>query len=235
MEEGTRFSGADWADQKKMVYVIGAGGIGSWLCLNLSRIGHDVIVYDGDTVDATNVNGGQMYRTSDVGLNKAEAIHEVCRLFGASSDIISIANMFDANEESATRIMISCVDNMQARKDIFTLWKSIYSEDAEAIFIDGRLLMESMEVFCVRGTDVEAIKKYEEEHLFSDDEVAQLDCTTKQSTFSAMTIAGIMTACLCNHLTNIKLEMVFREVPFYQRLHFPIFEYKTVSVENVEV
>ena len=42
--EGKRWSGFDWADQQKQIMMIGAGGIGSWTCLSLSRIMHEIVI-----------------------------------------------------------------------------------------------------------------------------------------------------------------------------------------------
>lgn len=231
--ETTRFSGADWADQKHQVILVGAGGIGSWTALNLSRIGHYLYLVDGDVVDATNVNGGQMFRSNQIGQFKSNAVKQICRDFGCSNDITAI----DRNYSTATGslpIAISAVDNMAARKVIFQQWKKNmeYGKPERSILLDGRLLMETMEVFALVGTRKEDIKKYEQLYLFDDKDVPDLDCTNKQTTFGAMMIAGLITATLCNFLTNVKLGMEVREVPFYQRFHLPILNYQTNEPVN---
>lgn len=227
----TRFSGCDWATEKREINIIGAGGIGSWTALNLARIGHTLLIYDGDNVDVTNVQGGQMYRRDDVGKNKASAILSVCRDFGCEGIIYDISAMLDREEDgfSDDSLVVCAVDNMAARKMAFEMWL----ESKSPLFIDGRLLVETMEVFCIDRNNIDAIKEYRDKHLFDDSEVEKLDCTTKQSTFAAMTISGLITATICNHLTNIALGMDFRPVPFYQRMHFPIFDYKLAEVEQL--
>lgn len=222
----TRFSGADWADQIRNMILVGAGGIGSWTALNLSRIGHEFYLIDPDVVDETNVNGGQMFKSEQIGMQKVHAVKETCIDFGCNNSITSMASLYHQST-GALPIMIGAVDNMEARKIIFKAWKQSYNRSAEAILIDGRLLMETMEIFAIKGDDEEGIKKYEKLYLFDDKDVPDLDCTNKQSTFGAMTIAGLITATLCNHLTNLKLGAEIREVPFYQRLHLPILNYQT--------
>lgn len=235
MHEGKRWGAADWADQQKYITLIGCGGIGSWTALSLARIGHKLTLFDGDSVDVTNVEGGQMFKRSQVGQNKAIAMVDICREFGTTSSMDPIDEDFDPEEFAVENITICAVDNMAARKAAFSTWRKNNLGEAgyPSIFIDGRLLLENMEIFAIKGDDKKAMKRYEKDHLFSDEEVAALDCTSKQTTFSAMIIAGMITATLCNFLTNEKLEMEMREVPFYQRMFLPIFDYRNQVPEPV--
>lgn len=233
MSETTRFSSADWYSEKRDIYVIGIGGIGSWLALNLARIGHNLVLIDGDNVDRTNVEGGQMYRTKDVGKAKTVAVHEICREFGCRNTIEVYQMNYSHDEFGSSPITICGVDNMAARKEIFEAWVG-ENKNSESLYIDGRLLMENMEIFAIKGDDEEAIKEYREKWLFNDSEVADLDCTAKQTSFGAMTIAGIMTATLCNWLTNKKLGADFREVNFHQKLYLPLFKHELSSIEQLE-
>lgn len=234
MEKGTRWSGADWASETKEIVIVGVGGIGSWLALSLSRIGHTLILIDEDTVDETNVSGGQMYAANQVGEGKVYAVEKLCREFGATQEIITLGTMFNKGDIPPTSIVITGLDNMKARKDVYNGWKEEYGLDPGALFMDGRLLIENSEVFTIQGGDHLSMKEYEKNWLFDDSEVAEQDCTLKQSTFAAMGIAALMTATLCNWLTNWKLEAIFREVPFHQRMYYPALDYKKEEVEKVE-
>lgn len=234
-EIAKRWSGADWADCKKDLCIIGLGGIGSWTALSLARIDHNLILIDGDTIDATNVSGGQMYRTSDIGKYKVNAIKEICRSFGCSGNIIPYQEFYSVEKCGVFPITICGLDNMKSRKEIFTAWKNKYMGEKNTLFIDGRLLLENMEIFCIQGEDENSIEMYEKEHLFDDSEVADTDCTVKQCTFSAMGIASIITASVCNWLTNNKLGMEMRDVPFYQSFFMPIFNKKVVKNEKKEI
>lgn len=237
--EGKRWGGFDWADQQKEIILIGAGGIGSWTALNLSRIGHSLYIFDGDNVDLTNVEGGQFYRGVDVGLNKANAIRNGCREYGCLNTIDVYSRNY-TEELGMTDVCITGVDNMAARKLAFEAWENHVGKEVNmgrsinsCLFIDGRLLGELMEVICVQGNNENQIREYKEKHLFTDEEVAAEDCTTKSTTFAAMMISGVITASLCNFLSNRKLGMDVREVPFYQRLFTPIFENKKQEVEEL--
>jgi molybdopterin/thiamine biosynthesis adenylyltransferase len=236
----TRWSGADWASEQRFIYLIGLGGIGSWTALNLARIGHSLCLIDGDVVDQTNVGGGQMYRTKDIGKNKVACVHEICREFGCSASMETYNDNYNVESFGINAITICGLDNMAARKEIFEAWvtyvqKEKKSDRRDCLFIDGRLLLENMEIFTIKGNDGAAIAEYRQKYLFDDSEVATLDCTTKQCTFSAMTIAGLITTTLCNWLTNQKLDMEMRTVPFHQRLFLPIFDLKQQLVaEKIE-
>ena len=230
----SRFSGADWADELREITLIGAGGIGSWLALNLSRIGHSLTIWDGDNVDTTNVHGGQMYQTNQIGKSKVAACYDNCRAFGTVAPIDAIAAMF-TEEDGVDSICMTGLDNMTARKIAFRAWRDTVAggEDQNrkhALFMDGRLLMEFMEILTIPGDREDLMDEYEREFLFSDSEVEDLDCTTKQSTFSAMTISGLMTATLCNFLTNRALGFEVRDVPFHQKFFLPIFKQECISI-----
>lgn len=228
IEPGTRWSGFDWATEKQNIMLIGAGGIGSWLALSLARIGHSLYLVDDDRVDRTNINGGQMFRMTDLDGYKVHAVAGICRDFGCLSSIVGLEEKFLGIESGNLPIMIGAVDNMLTRRSIFDAWR-VSSE--RLLLLDGRLTGEMYEVFAIQGDKPEQLEEYERKHLFSDEETVELDCTTKQTTFAAMGIASVITATLCNFLTNKKMGMEFREVPFYQREFLPIFSQTKREVE----
>lgn len=232
----TRWSGAPWADQQREITIIGIGGVGSWLSVSLSRIGHSLILVDMDMVDETNVSGGQAYRTSDIGQSKVDAIMKNCLDFGAIRSIMPVESPYI--EELISPITICGLDNMATRKQAFEDWVKMvntitdkeemreeYLGVEDFLFIDGRLSMEMMEIFCIQGNNPSQIEEYRKNHLFSDEEAEELGCTVKQSTFAAMGIASLITATLCNWLTNNKMKENIRECPFYQRMYLPALSY----------
>lgn len=60
-----------------MIYIIGAGGVGSWLTPAMCMLvePHNVVVVDGDTLEQKNLNR-QLFTTADIGKNKADALAE---------------------------------------------------------------------------------------------------------------------------------------------------------------
>jgi molybdopterin/thiamine biosynthesis adenylyltransferase len=229
----TRWSGAEWADRKNNILIVGAGGIGSWLSFSLSRIDHSIVLIDDDRVDATNVLGGQFFKRVHIDQFKANSVRNICREFGCNSVFQSVPTKFNDESYLPGRfdVVISAVDNMKAREDLFKLFCEKSSKSSQPmLFIDGRLTMEMYEVFAVEGNNPIQIEKYKADHLFPDEEADVLDCTTKQSTFAAMGIASLMTTLICNWNVNMKYELSIREVPFYTRHFLPILEVKTLSI-----
>lgn len=220
-EKFTRFKDAPWfSDESEPIDIIigGAGGIGSWLALFLNRAGFNTIIYDFDTIEGHNI-GGQFFRESDVGKKKTEALSNLIEEFCKQQ--ISTYDQAFTKDSMSHVYMISAFDNMKARKDFYEVWKKSFSqsENIQPILIDGRLLMEQMQIFCVTP---ETTEKYEEEHLFSDDEVETETCTLKQTTHSAAMIASFMVGFFTNHMTNVKEKKYIRDVPFSFEFFIPL-------------
>lgn len=213
-----RFKDAPWFPQRtELVMVGGAGGIGSWLTFFLAKAGFTPMVFDFDTVEEHNL-GGQLFRQKDIGLNKVIAVSEIVREFCGVDINISSSRI---DEDSPTNhFMFSAFDNMEARKHLFAAWKRSHETcTVIPIFIDGRLLMEQMQIFCVTPDNMD---EYEREHLFNDSEVEDEPCTLKQTSHTAAMIATHMIGFFTNHITNIYERESIREVPFYYEYFVPI-------------
>jgi PRTRC genetic system ThiF family protein len=115
-----------WEPQHPIyISVIGVGGTGSQMITQLARINHSlkalghpgifVIAYDSDIVTNANL-GRQLYSPSDLGRNKATVmIERMNRFFGTEWD--SVESKFTVDKR-AGNIIITCVDNVQIRKQI---------------------------------------------------------------------------------------------------------------------
>ena len=221
-ESTIRFSGASWFEAAKSasVTLAGVGGIGSWTSLLLSRISTSVRInlYDDDKVEVVNL-AGQMFSSNQVGLYKVYAAQEVIRYFsgsycnGAAFRITPTSNIYD-------KIVICGFDNMEARKLLYNKWKALAksfsaAQQGEFLFIDGRMNAEEFQIFSIVGDDDYNMKRYEEEFLFSDAEVAPAVCSYKQTTYCASMIASFIINYLVNFLSNQNLENMPRQVPFY--------------------
>jgi len=218
----SRFSDAIWfkPSQQMNVVIGGLGGIGSWLTLFIGRIGvRSMAIYDMDMYERHNL-GGQFATERDIGKLKRSAIRENIRMFGSTTRVLGFGRY--STDSMTTNVMFSCFDNMEARKSMFANWLNGNSENNNAIFIDGRLTMELMQVFCIQRNDIKAIDKYRTEFLFSDDEVEEAACTLKQTSHSAAMIAGFMTSFYTNWLVNINEGKQVRSVPFMTEYFIPL-------------
>jgi PRTRC genetic system ThiF family protein len=113
------------------ILLVGVGGTGSQVLNCLARIsyalkklghpGFHVIAMDGDVVEEFNV-GRQLFSQSEIGLNKSVcAVSKINRFFGfsweASSDLLT-DEVMDWNYTENPNLIISCVDNVEARRVI---------------------------------------------------------------------------------------------------------------------
>ena len=219
----TRFSDAPWIPQGEESCLIGgAGGIGSWLTFFLARAGFKPTVYDFDIVEEHNV-GGQLFGKSHVGKKKIEALYEMINEF-CGVQINAFDQAIDENSP-IHHFCFSAFDNMQARKNLFERWQKCISNcSVTPLFIDGRLLAEQLQIFCVTPDTVD--KYYE--NLFDDAEVEDGPCTFKQTSHCAAMIATHMMGFFTNHIANIYERENSRDVPFYYEYYIP------VSLTNIE-
>lgn len=214
-----RVKGAEWFPSlyKKPVLLLGAGGIGSWTALMLARLGMEITIYDHDLYEVHNMTG-QLVRQKDIGKAKTEASYEILREFAPDASVMVDGKYTD---DSLTNDIVICgFDNMEARKIAFSKWKAHImnlptERRTQCFFQDGRLNAELLQIFSISGEDDIAIMNYEANHLFNDDEVAELECTFKQTSHCAAMIGSHMVAFLTNWATNAFGETPYRQVPFF--------------------
>ena len=215
-----RFSDATWFPRNKEICLIGgSGGIGSWLSFFLSKIGFNIYLYDFDTIEPHNL-GGQLFKQRHIGVLKVEAVQEIIAEYCEGK--LNIFNERVTRDTPHHYFVFSAFDNMQARKDLFEVWKKSLLEIPEGIypiFIDGRLELEQLQIFCVTP---ETMTRYETEYLFSDSVVQEVACTMKQTSHTAAMIGSLMTAFFTNHISNMYMQEDIREVPFYFEFVVPM-------------
>ncbi len=102
------------------VLVIGAGGLGSPVCLYLAAAGIGRLgIVERDTVSLSNLNRQILYSTSDVGRSKAKAAYERLRLLNPLVEISIYEERF--SEEKALTlaaeydVLVDATDNMETR------------------------------------------------------------------------------------------------------------------------
>lgn len=232
--QASRFKDAPWFPKEAIHCVVGgAGGIGSWLSLMLARAGFLPIVYDFDHIEEHNI-GGQLFTREDAKSGSTPKVDAIKGLVLHFADVDIIANNEKYTDKSMSHhYVFSAFDNMKARKDMFSAWKNYVKDwqDKNAlqeipemkdnnvpIFIDGRLLMEQLTIFCVTPDNMGEYEK----HLFDDSEVAEEPCTLKQTSHSAAMIASHMTAFFTNHMANNIVGEKDRAVPFRWEYFIPI-------------
>ena len=220
MDETTsRFSGAEWYNeiQKQRIILAGLGGIGSWLAVQLARMSPEALyLYDDDTVEAGNMSG-QMYSNRAIGDTKVMAISNIIMNYTNTNNLYAINERFTRNTPAGD--VICGFDNMEARKTFFQSWLNhVMNQSADkskCLFIDGRLSMDTLQVFCIQGTDIYNIERYQREFLFSDSEADETVCSMKQTTYLACMIGSIMTNLFTNWVANQLEPIIPYDLPFF--------------------
>jgi molybdopterin/thiamine biosynthesis adenylyltransferase len=215
-----RFKDAPWFPKNQETTLVGgAGGIGSWLSFFLTKIGFHTYLYDFDTVEEHNL-GGQLFMQNSIGQPKVMAVDRIITEF-CGGNISTFCQAVDSNTPTHW-YTFSAFDNMKARNDLFQVWKqswSIAPEGVVPIFIDGRLEIEQIQIFCITP---DKFLEYERDHLFQDSQVEEISCTMKQTSHTAAMIGSMMAAFFTNHIANIYAKEIIREVPYYHEYVVPM-------------
>lgn len=215
IENHGRFKGAEWYTPGTQVIVGGVGGIGSWLTLMLYRAGFKAFVYDFDLLETHNMSGQLLY-LNDVGRTKGYSMSRVIKNL-TGDDLHYFDTPYDSSSPTC-QYVFAAFDNIAARKLMFEKWYETYANSTNAIFIDGRLLAEQMQIFCVTPDKADLYR----EHLFDDSEVEEANCTFKQTSHSAAMIASHMVGFFTNFVSNNKSGMNARDVPFLWSYFIPV-------------
>lgn len=234
-ESTSRFSGAEWFDeiQRQSIIVAGVGGIGSNLVFQLARMHPaSLFMYDDDMVEAVNMSG-QLYARNDIGKSKVAAMTDMITAYTNMQNVYAIKDRFTANTE-AGNIMMCGFDNMQARKEFFRAWcnrlDSMSDEDRKkCLFLDGRLSIDTLQVFCIVGDDVPSILRYSEQYLFDDSEAEHTVCSMKQTTYLACMIGSLMTNLFTNFVANLLDPIIPYDLPFFTEYDAQNMIFKTVK------
>ena len=220
-ESTSRFSGTEWYNeiQKARIIVAGCGGIGSNLCFQLARmIPANLTIYDDDNVEMVNM-AGQLFSYKDIGKSKVDAITDMIMSYTSMRQINAIKDMF-TNTTEAGDIMMCGFDNMRARKIFFESWynhisKKPIEERAKCLLLDGRLSIDTLQIFCIKGDDAYNINKYQSEFLFSDYQADETVCSMKQTTYLACMIGSLMVNLFTNFVAGQLNPVIPYDLPFF--------------------
>lgn len=167
------------------VSVIGAGAIGSWVCLLLAKSGFkNIAVFDHDEVDIVNMSS-QFYGLEDINRSKVEALAD--RIEEMSGVVITpIPEKWDGMKMRG--IVVMAVDSMEVRKKIFEAHKD---NAATQFLIDARMGAEVALLYAVNPCSTKDCEDYVKS-LYTDAEAAQERCTAKSTTYCATVLSGLV-------------------------------------------
>ena len=119
------------------IFILGAGGTGSWLCAFLDKmsLNNNVIVMDGDIVESKNVLR-QNFKRYDVDKNKAEVVansNMMSYVHGYITDTSIFHQIMSEFPEGTVPMLIGCLDNNASRK----IAHDFVQEVPDIVWIDG--------------------------------------------------------------------------------------------------
>jgi molybdopterin/thiamine biosynthesis adenylyltransferase len=171
------------------VTVIGAGGIGSSTVLTLAKMGvRNLQVWDHDTVEDHNLPN-QFYRLSDLGRPKVEALADIVADFtGVAIEPVN-QRYRRGSKLSRPGIVISAVDSMSARKEI---WLSVKSQSGlVSRYIDSRMGAEVGWIQVVDPSDPASCRRYVGS-LYTDEQAFEAPCTARAIWYNAGCLAALI-------------------------------------------
>jgi molybdopterin/thiamine biosynthesis adenylyltransferase len=170
------------------VSLVGCGGIGSITAVTLAKMGVNFLeLWDGDCVESVNI-ATQLHLVSGAGKRKvistAELVYQVSdevRVLCRDQEVI------DSTSFARPEIVISAVDSIQARQDI---WKSVLKSGPKW-YIDARMSAEvfQMAVVCMGSSTG---RDHYDARLMSlqESDVPEVVCTQKATFYCAAHAAG---------------------------------------------
>lgn len=163
----------NWGEEKqellksKTVLIVGAGGLGSPVSINLSVAGvGEIRICDYDVVELSNLNRQLLHNTERVGMNKAASGKKTLELYNDNIKITAIQEKLTREniDEIAGNadIIIDCLDNFDTRYILndFALQKKLPIVYGSVWGMDGRVtFLHYPETPCIQCIFEEAPKK----------------------------------------------------------------------------
>ena len=231
----SRFSGTEWYNeiQKQRIILAGCGGIGSWTVLQLARMNPAALfMYDDDVVEQANMSG-QLYCQDDIGKAKVDAMTDMIKSYTTMRNIYAIKDKFTQNSEAGD-VMICGFDNMAARRTFFTAWNNHViakpeEERRKCLYLDGRLSIDTLQVFCITGDNDWAMAEYANKYLFTDAQAEETQCSLKQTTYLACMIGSMIVNLFTNWTANLLNPIIPYDLPFFTEYDAQNMIFKTIK------
>lgn len=171
-------------NQRYTIRIFGAGSLGSFIALNLAKLGfNDITVHDYDRVEMHNIPN-QFYRLKDIGKYKVYALKEIIEEFTAVK-IETINKKITEETElffPANEICILTFDTLEARKIIYDK-----ACDFKTIVIDVRVGGEEYNIQIIDTFNKDSVDKWKESFNITPTE---LPCGAKSIIYTNLSVAS---------------------------------------------
>lgn len=189
------------------IHIIGCGATGSWVALQLAKLGiENVFLYDFDVVEIHNLPN-QYFGLDDIGKNKAEALSaRLAELTGITYQAYD--KKVDSSSATMKGYVICLTDTMASRKDIW--WDLIkFNPDVE-LYVETRMGLTGGHCYAIKPMDYELCEKYDATLNYDDDAAEVSSCGTSQSVaITAVLIANhVVWRLVAHHLNQFYPEKV---------------------------
>lgn len=172
----------------KPISVIGCGAIGSFLVLQLVKMGFtNVTVWDPDEVSVENMSC-QFFRFKDIGVNKATALRALVEDFTGVRVTAHPAAWDSSHASETTGVVISAVDCMDVRRLIYETVQNACFKVTH--IIDPRMSAEFAAMYVINPFDPKDQATYEKT-LYSNEDAVQERCTAKSTVYTANLLSGM--------------------------------------------
>ena len=144
--------------QRLKIIILGAGSVGSFVTLNLAKLGfNDISVYDFDIVEKANIPN-QFYRIKDIGKLKVDALKEIVKEF---TDIDIKENNIKVTKDtifemSLDTLFVLSFDSLEQRKVVFDMIK-----DTKCHILDVRVGGEGINIQTTDTFNDAELKRWE--------------------------------------------------------------------------
>lgn len=174
------------------ISIVGCGALGSAAAMALAKMGvNNFTLYDEDGVDEVNLPN-QMYRTTDVGQFKVDALASIIQSY--NTDAVVVSRNHNYTNQALTSIVIVATDNMYARR---VVWEQFCKQSTPHIYIEARMGSEEGQVYSFTktgwagGVNIEDNDFYQE-RLYSDEQASQAPCTERAIIYNVFMVAALI-------------------------------------------
>ncbi len=173
----------------KTATVVGVGSIGSHVVNMLVRMGVQVTVYDGDSVDSHNIPPS-LYGISDLSRFKVDALERM--ILRETGVAITTHRKMYAGEPLKGSVCV-CVDTMEARQ---LVWKHVAANVRVDLMVDTRVSEEFYQVFAIRPFHPSEREHYEHYLAYDSKEATPIFCGGHSVSYVSSIVAGQAVATL---------------------------------------
>lgn len=178
--------------EKIPVHIIGCGAIGSWIAVNMVKIGvSKVNLYDMDTVEEHNIPN-QAFNPAHIGMAKVDALKEI--LTAINPDCKVTTEKVRVTSASHTKlkmkgVVILAVDSMKARETIYN--SLVYLNPHCKLMLDARMGSDIVRLYSILPSNIAHLDTYKST-LYSDDVTEESICGLSISVGPTAMIAASM-------------------------------------------